>query len=80
LVRRRAVETLGVMKAADAVAALMVLADADHESDAGVRAAAVWALGQIGDPAASEALLAAQHDADASVRSAASVSARLLRL
>jgi HEAT repeat protein len=80
LVRRRAVETLGVMKAADAVAALIVLADADHESDAGVRAAAVWALGQIGDPAASEALLAAQHDADASVRSAASVSARLLRL
>ncbi len=80
LVRRRAAETLGVMKAADAVAGLMVLAAEPEESDAQVRAAAVWALGQIGDPAASDVILAAAHDSDASVRSAAKVSAALLRL
>jgi HEAT repeat protein len=68
------------MKAADAVAGLMALASADQESDAAVRAAAVWALGQIGDPAARDVIEAAQHDADPSVRGAANVSARLLRL
>ena len=80
LVRRRAAETLGVMKAADAVAGLMALASPDQESDAAVRAAAIWALGQIGDPAAQDVILEAQHDSDASVRSAATISARLLRL
>jgi HEAT repeat protein len=80
LVRRRAAETLGVMKAADAVAGLMVLAAEGEESDAQVRAAAIWALGQIGDPAAADAVLAAEHDSDASVRSAAKVSAALLRI
>ena len=80
LVRRRAAETLGVMKAADAVAGLMVLAAEGEESDAQVRAAAVWALGQIGDPGASDVILAAQNDSDASVRSAAKVSAAMLRL
>jgi hypothetical protein len=80
LVRRRSAETLGVMKAADAVAGLMVLGSADQESDASVRAAAIWALGQIGDPAARDVITAGQDDPDASVRSAAYVSARLLRL
>ena len=80
LVRRRAAETLGVMKAADAVAGLMALASPDPESAAAVRAAAIWALGQIGDPAAQDVILEAQHDSDVSVRSAAIVSARLLRL
>jgi len=80
LVRRRAAETLGVMKAADAVAGLMVLAAEDQESDAQVRAAAVWALGQIGDPVAGDVILAARNDSDASVRSAAKVSSALLRL
>ncbi len=80
LVRRRAAETLGVMKAADAVAGLMVLAAESDEADAQVRAAAVWALGQIGDPVAADVILAAQHDSDASVRSAAKVSAALLRI
>jgi HEAT repeat protein len=80
LVRRRAAETLGVMKAADAVAGLIALADRDQESDAAVRAAAIWALGQIGDPEARDAIVAGQQDADPSVRSAANVSARLLRL
>jgi hypothetical protein len=80
LVRRRAAETLGVMKAADAVAGLIARCDRDQESDAAVRAAAIWALGQIGDPEARDAIVAGQEDADASVRSAANVSARLLRL
>ena len=80
LVRRRAAETLGVMKAADAVAGLIALASADQESDAAVRAAAIWALGQIGDPEARDAIIAGQSDTDASVRSAANVSARLLLL
>lgn len=80
LVRRRAAETLGVMKAADAVAGLIALASADQESDAAVRTAAIWALGQIGDPAAGDAIIAAQSDSDASVRSAANISARMLRL
>jgi len=80
LVRRRAAETLGVMKAADAVAGLMALTSVDQESDAPVRAAAVWALGQIGDPAAKDAIVDAQSDSDASVRSAATIAARMLRL
>jgi HEAT repeat protein len=80
LVRRRAAETLGVMKSADAVAGLMALASPDQESDAPVRAAAVWALGQIGDPAAADAIVAAQTDTDASVRSAATIAGRMLRL
>lgn len=80
LVRRRAAETLGVMKAADAVAGLMMLAGESDEADAAVRAAAVWALGQIGDPLAGDVILAAQHDSDVSVRSAAKVSAALLRI
>jgi HEAT repeat protein len=80
LVRRRAAETLGVMKSADAVAGLIALAGPDQESDAVVRAAAVWALGQIGDPAAQDAIVAAQTDTDPSVRSAANIAARMLRL
>ena len=80
VVRRRAAETLGVMKAADAVVGLMVLATEGQESDASVRAAAVWALGQIGDPAAGDVVNDAKKDSDASVRSAAKVSARLLRI
>ena len=80
LVRRRAAETLGVMKAADAVAGLIALTSPDEESDASVRAAAVWALGQIGDPEARDAILDARKDDDPSVRSAAAISSRLLRL
>lgn len=80
LVRRRAAETLGVMKAEDALLGLIALSSADSESDAAVRGAAVWALGQIGNPEAGDAVLAAEHDDDAFVRSAASVARRMLRL
>jgi HEAT repeat protein len=80
LVRRRTAETLGVMKASDAVVGLIALASPDEESDVGVRAAAVWALGQIGDPEARDAISAALEDSDPSVRSAAAISSRLLRL
>ncbi len=80
LVRRRAAETLGVMKAADAVVGLIALASPDEESDPSVRAAAVWALGQIGDPEARDAILDARRDSDPSVQSAAAVASRLLRL
>jgi hypothetical protein len=80
LVRRRAAETLGTMKAADAVLGLMTLASADNESDTSVRVAAIWALGQIGDPAAQDVILDAEKDSDQLVRSAAKISARMLRL
>jgi HEAT repeats len=80
LVRRRTAETLGVMKAADAVVGLIALASPGEESDPAVRAAAVWALGQIGDPEARDAIVEAERDSDPSVRSAAAVSSRLLRL
>lgn len=80
LVRRRSAETLGVMKAADAVVGLIALTYAEQEPDATVRAASVWALGQIGDPEAGDAILDAQEDADPSVRSAAAIAGRMLRL
>jgi hypothetical protein len=80
LVRRRAAETLGALKVEDAAAGLMVLASESSESDASVRTAAVWALGQIGDPASQDVILEARSDSDASVRSAAKIAARMLRL
>jgi hypothetical protein len=80
LVRRRAAETLGVMKAGDAVVGLMALTSAADESDPKVRAAAIWALGQIGDAAARDAILDAREDDDAAVRSAAAIAGRMLRL
>ena len=80
LVRRRAAETLGVMKAEDAVAGLIALTSPDQESDAAVRGAAVWALGQIGNAEARDAILAAQEDSDPFVRNSANIAGRLLRL
>jgi HEAT repeat protein len=78
LVRRRAAQTLGTLKSADAVVGLIALTSPDTESDAGVRAAAVWALGQIADPAARDAVLTAKNDADSGVRDAASIASRHL--
>ncbi len=80
LVRRRAAETLGVMKSEDSVAGLIALSSADQESDAAVRGAAVWALGQIGNIEARDAILEAQNDSDPFVRNAATIAGRLLRL
>ena len=78
LVRRRAAQTLGTLKSADAVMGLIALTSDATEPDAGVRAAAVWALGQIADPEARDAVLAAANDSDVAVRNAAAIA--LLRL
>ena len=72
-VRRRAAETLGTMKIGDSVMGLIALTSPSNESDAGVRAAAVWALGQIADTQARDAVSAATNDTDAGVRDAASI-------
>lgn len=77
-VRRRAAQTLGTFKSSDAVVGLIALTGAEREPDSGVRAAAVWALGQIGDPEAREAVTSAATDADSAVRDAARIA--LLRL
>ena len=70
-VRRRAAETLGSMKVGDAVVGLIAITTPANEANAGVRAAAVWALGQIADSQARSAVLAALSDADPAVRDAA---------
>ena len=72
-VRRRAAQTLGTLKVADAVVGLIALTSASNELDAGVRAAAVWALGQIADSRALDAVIAAESDSDPGVRDAARV-------
>jgi len=71
LVRRRAAQTLGTLKSGDAVVLLIALTTVGNEPDAGVRAAAVWALGQIADGRALDAVLAAANDSDSAVRDAA---------
>ncbi len=78
LVRRRAAQTLGTLRSADSVVGLIALTAPTTESDAGVRAAAVWALGQIGDNQAKDAVLAAANDSDSSVRDAAAIALRHL--
>ena len=73
LVRRRTAQTLGTLRSADAVVGLIALSAPSSEPDPGVRAAAVWALGQIADPQALDAVLAASDDTDSSVRDAARI-------
>lgn len=75
-VRKRAAEALGAMRAKDAVVGLIALSSPDNESDADVRAAAVWALGQIADPAAKDAVQAALKDPNGFVRDAAKIASR----
>lgn len=77
-VRRSAAQALGTMKLGDSVVGLIAVTSAANESDAGVRAAAVWALGQIADSQARDAVLAAQNDADPGVVDAANIAARHL--
>ena len=78
LVRRRAAQTLGTLKNGDAVVGLIALTSVENEANAGVRAAAVWALGQIADVQALDAVLAAQNDDDSGVRDAARIALRRL--
>lgn len=78
LVRRRAAQTLGTLRTGDAVIGLIALTSVDNEPDAGVRAAAVWALGQIADPQARDAVSSAANDSDSGVRDAARFAARRL--
>jgi hypothetical protein len=78
-VRVRAVQALAQLQSRDAVPELLTLTDADNETNAEVRAAAVAALGRIGDSSAREALAQAQSsDPDRYVRNAARIA--LLRL
>ena len=77
-VRRRAAQTLGTLKSADAVVGLIALTAPGNEPEPGVRAAAVWALGQIADAQARDAVLAASTDGASRVRDAANIA--LLRL
>ncbi len=78
LVRRRAAEVVGTMRLADAVVGLVRLASEETEPSAEVRGAAVWALGQIADPAAKSAVTAALSDSSRLVRDAARISLRRL--
>src|SRR5690606_7774308 len=73
LVRRKAARALGAMGANDAVMGLVLLTSPDTEPDAGVRAAAVTALGRIADSTARPSVLAAQDDPDRYVRDAARI-------
>jgi HEAT repeat protein len=75
-VRKRAAEALGAMRAKDAVVGLIALSSPDNEPDSDVRAAAVWALGQIADPAAKDAVQAALKDPNNFVRDAAKIASR----
>lgn len=62
-VRRRTAETLGTMHVADSVAGLIAKTNAAQEPDAGVRAAAAWALGQLATSLTSDGDLTAARDA-----------------
>ena len=77
-VRRAAAEALGTMRVGDAVGGLMALASSGVETDPAVRQRAIWALGQIADPAAREVVEAALDDADPFVRDAAANALRRL--
>ncbi|HET9957177.1 MAG TPA: HEAT repeat domain-containing protein [Polyangiaceae bacterium] len=77
-VRRRAAEAVGVMHLADAAMALVPLCSAATEADPNVRAAALWALGQIGDSAYRSVVEGAQGDANPQVKSSARIALRRL--
>jgi HEAT repeat protein len=78
-VRVRAVQTLAQLRSRDAVSGLVTLTDPDSEENAEVRAAAVAALGRIGDSSARDAVAQAESsDPDRFVRNAARIA--LLRL
>jgi hypothetical protein len=76
-VRRRAAETVGAMRVSDAVVGLVSLVRSDEESD-DVRAAAIWALGQIGDSEARPDVEALARHPSSIVRSAVAITLRRL--
>ncbi len=78
LVRKRAAENLGVMRAADAVVPLVAITSPLNESDPAVRAAAVAALGKIADPGGKAAAREALNDPNQFVRDAANIALRRL--
>jgi HEAT repeat protein len=79
LVRRAAADSLGAMRAKDAVEGLTVLAQRTEEADPAVRMAAIWALAQIRDVSARSVIAdAAANDPDRFVRDAATVALRRL--
>lgn len=77
-VRRRAAQILGSSRVRKAVSALLSRTSPDTEPDARVRAAAIFALGQIGDAAGKPAVEAAREDSDGFVRDAARIALRRL--
>lgn len=77
-VRRRAAEALGSMRVRDAVSGLAALASESREASAEVRQAAVWALGQLGEPEGKSAVEEALTDSDPQVRDAARIALRRL--
>jgi HEAT repeat protein len=77
-VRKRAAESLGAMRARDAVVGLVALTAPDREPNAAVRVAAVAALGQIRDSAARPAVQSALADPHPFVRDAATIALRRL--
>ncbi|MCA9596337.1 MAG: HEAT repeat domain-containing protein [Myxococcales bacterium] len=78
LVRKRAAEVLGTMRAEDAVVSLIAITNPQNEPEPTVRAAAVAALGKIADPAAKDAVTAALQDPNGFVRDAATFASRRL--
>jgi HEAT repeat protein len=77
-VRKRAADSLGVMRARDAVVGLVALTSPDTEASVEVRVAAVAALGRIGDSAVRPDVERALQDPHVFVRDAAQVALRLL--
>jgi HEAT repeat protein len=77
-VRKRAAEALGSFRAKEGVLALIALTAPATESDPQVRAAAVAALGAIGDSQAKDAVKAAETDPNGFVRDAARIAGRHL--
>lgn len=77
-IRNHAALALGAMHAKDAVAGLIALTSPANEPDAQTRASAVFALGQIADTSARNAVVAAQSDSDTFVRDAAAIALRRL--
>jgi hypothetical protein len=67
-----------VMRSADGVVALSAITSPETESNAGVRAAAVAALGKIADPGGKAAVQNALNDPNQFVRDAANIAMRRL--